>query len=358
MYNSALEILNIIENKGFKAYIVGGFVRDYYMKIDSCDIDICTNALPVDLIDIFPNAIFPKEKYGAVIIYYKNIKFEITTFRKELKYINRKPVEIEYIDNLKEDIFRRDFTINSICIDKFGNVIDYFNGISDINNKIIRCLGDIDTKLKDDPLRILRAIRFATVLNFRLESTLKSKIKEYSYLLKNISYDRKKSELDKIFSSVNVFYGISLLKDIQNELDINLDNVKITKDILGIWAQIDMGCYNFTKNEKNIIDSIRKIVNNNTISKIDLYNYGLYIVLIASSILEISKDVINVLDKSLNIRNRSDINISTNEIIDILKIEPGKWINDIYTDLEEKIISNKLKNENEIIKDYIIKKYC
>lgn len=356
MYKSALEILNIIENNGFRAYIVGGFVRDYIMKIKSCDIDICTDALPMDLINIFPNSIFPKEKYGAVIVYNNNIKFEITTFRKELKYINRKPIEIEYITDLKEDVLRRDFTINSLCMDKNSNIIDYYNGIDDINNKIVRCLGDIDIKLKEDPLRILRAIRFATILNFKLESNLESKIKEYSYLLKNISYDRKRNELDKIFSSVNVSYGIKLLSSISEYLDINLDNIKLTKDILGIWAQVDIGYYNFTKNEKDIIENIRKIVNNTTISKMDIYKYGLYVVLIASSILGINKDVITKLDHSLTIRNRSDINITSNEIIDLLG-RPGKWINDVYNDLEENLINNSLKNENSVIKDYIIKKY-
>lgn len=359
MYNSALKILNIIEEKGFKAYIVGGFARDYYMKRESCDIDICTNALPVNLIEIFKDAILPKEEYGAVTIFYNNIRFEITTFRKELKYEGRRPIEIKYINDLKEDLFRRDFTINSICLDKDGNFIDYYNGLKDIDNEIIRCLGDIDLKLKEDPLRIIRAIRFATILNFKIEKSLESKIKEYGYLLKNISYDRKKCELDKILSCDNSLYGIKLLKDLNlsNYLDINLENIVITKDIIGMWSQIDIGYYNFSKNEKNIIENIRKIVSNKVINKIDIYKYGLYIVSNAAKILGIDEESVIKLDRNLVIRKRSDINITSKEIVDLLNIKPSKIINDIYIDLEDKIINNKLKNNNSEIKEYIIEKY-
>ena len=104
MLKKNLEILKKIEDNGYQAYIVGGYVRDFLMKYDSADVDICTNARPKDLIKIFNDAILPSEKYGAVTIKYSGIRYEITTFRKELKYENRRPIEIEYTNDLVDDI--------------------------------------------------------------------------------------------------------------------------------------------------------------------------------------------------------------------------------------------------------------
>ena len=236
------KVLNTIEKSGYEAYVVGGYVRDSLMNKTSYDVDICTNARPKDLIKIFDGAILPNEKYGAVTIRYKGVRYEITTFRKELKYENRRPVEIEYTNDLVEDIERRDFTINSMCMDKEGNIIDLFDGKKDINKKIIKSLGSASVKFKEDPLRILRAVRFATTLNFKLDKDIFLGIKENAKYLKDISYDRKKIELNKIFASNNVKYGIKLiyLFNLDKYLDIDLSKIKITSDNLGIWSQLDI----------------------------------------------------------------------------------------------------------------------
>lgn len=198
MYESAIKILNILENNGYKTYIVGGYVRDKILGIESNDIDIITNAKPDEL-----NKIFNKEcenNYGCIILPYDGYEFEITTFRKEYyKDNDRRPYKIEYINDLKEDLMRRDFTINSICIDKNEDYIDLLNGINDINNKVIRVIGDSDKKIYDDPLRILRAIRFASIYDFGLDDNLVSSIIKYKDRLEYISFDRIKDELNIIF---------------------------------------------------------------------------------------------------------------------------------------------------------------
>ena len=129
MLNTALKLIKTIEEHGYIAYIVGGFVRDQLLGITSNDIDICTSARPSDIRNIFPNSCLPNEAYGSITVVIKNIRFEITTFRKEIRYLNnRKPIEFEYIDDLMEDLKRRDFRINTICMDKDGKVIDLLNG--------------------------------------------------------------------------------------------------------------------------------------------------------------------------------------------------------------------------------------
>ena len=150
MKENALDIINKIEESGYLAYIVGGMVRDYVMKRDSYDVDICTSATPKDLIKIFDDAILPKEKYGAVTLKYKDVRYEITTFRKELKYVKRRPVEIAYTNSFYEDMKRRDFTINSMVMNKDGQIIDIFDGKKDIDNKIIRCVGNAKDKFTEE----------------------------------------------------------------------------------------------------------------------------------------------------------------------------------------------------------------
>lgn len=361
MLKTSLEVLKIIESKGYECYIVGGFVRDYYMKKEVYDVDICTNAKPKDLLEIFHNAQLPKEKYGSVTLYYKNIRFEITTFRKEIKYENRKPVEIEYTDDFREDIYRRDFSVNTLCMNSDGEIIDLLNGKKDIDDKIIRVVGDANTKFSEDPLRILRAIRFATQLNFKLDEDAISGINNNMYLLKGLSYQRKMSELNKIFVSKNVKYGIELLKNLElyKYLDLyNLDKLKITTNILGFWSQLDINnLYPYTSLELKSILSIREIIKLNQITKREVYEYGLYICSIAAEILGISKKYVTKLDKTLAIHGIKDINITSEEICSILNRKPGRWLKELYDDIVYKIIDSKLKNNNNEIKKYIINNY-
>lgn len=206
MYETALNILNIIENNGYKAYIVGGYPRDKYLGIESTDIDICTNAKVADLELMFNDIDTKYKNYGNCIVHMNNYNFEITTFRKEKYLKNRNDVEIDFIDSINEDLIRRDFTINALCIDKDGKYIDILNSINDLDNKTIRLIGNID-RLKDDPLRILRAIRFSGNLNFKLDNYLIEGINKYGYLIANLSNNKINEEINKMNSN-----GISLLK--------------------------------------------------------------------------------------------------------------------------------------------------
>ena len=170
MLDVALKLLKEITSHSYKAYIVGGFVRDHLLGIESNDIDICTNATPKEIKEIFEDSCLPNEDYGSVIVERRGITFEITTFRKEIEYVdNRRPIEIKYIDDLYQDLLRRDFVINTLCMDDNGRILDYLGGKEDLSKRVIRTIGDATSKFSDDSLRILRAIRFATILDFSLD---------------------------------------------------------------------------------------------------------------------------------------------------------------------------------------------
>ena len=304
----------------------------------------------------------PKENYGSVTVIKNKIRFEITTFRRDIKYENnRTPLEIEYINDLEQDLKRRDFTINTLCIDEDGNVIDLLDGTKDLNNKLIKMVGDPDVKLMEDALRILRAIRFAVTLNFKIDEELKMAIKKHKYLLKNLSYNRKKDELDKIFTSPNVSYGIDLIKELELDMPLelsNIDKLVVTDYSIGIWAQLDvLDKYSFTKNERNTINRINELRDKDILDKEILYKYGLYVCSIAGDIKGIDRLIITASYNALPIRSIVDIVVQPLDIMDILNKKSGSYLKTIMADLEYKILHGELLNDEDAINNYLIKNY-
>jgi len=362
LYNSAIDVLNKITEFGYKAYIIGGYPRDLYLKRSSVDIDICTDATPMELINIFSEVVTTNSEYGSVVIIVDKIKFEITTFRSEGKYINfRKPSSIKYIDSLEEDLKRRDFTINTLCIDKDGNQIDLLNAKSDLDNHIVRMVGNPKIKLKEDALRILRAVRFATVLNFELEPVLKAYIKKYAHLVKKLSKERVRDELDIIFASSNKEYGIKLLCDLKLADNLGLSElkkIKITPSMIVTWSQLNtLGKYNFSTSEKETMIMINKLRDKNLLDKKVLYKYGLYACTLASELHDINKKELNEIYLGLQIHNKLDIVLSPMEICEILDKAPGPFLKALINDLEEKLISDEISNTKEALTEYITNKY-
>ena len=360
MEDIALEILNKIFDYGYEAYIVGGFVRDKLLGIESNDVDITTNATPMELKNIFPEINIDKDNYGSVTLFYKNNRFEVTTYRQDLDYIdNRHPSEIKYVNDLKTDLLRRDFTINTICIDKDGNIVDLLDGKKDLENHVLRSILDADKSFRDDSLRILRAIRFAVLLDCHLSQDVVNAINLNKHLLKNLSYTRKRRELDKIFSSTKAENGINLIEsfELENYLDLDFSRVIDYSDIVGIWAMINNPNYCINGSEKSLIKKINQAYRQNNLDYKILYKYGLYVNILAGINKGIDKKDIIARYDELPIKERSDINISAKDICKLIDVKPGKIIGEIFRDLEEKIINNKLENNKDVIVEYIKDKY-
>ena len=363
MLETSLEVLKKIEEHNYKSYIVGGFVRDFLLNIPSIDVDICTNATPKELLEIFNNAI-PNEEYGSIRLEYKKVTFEITTFRKENKYVaHRKPTEIEYIDDLKKDLERRDITINTLCMNSDKEILDILNVIPDLKNKVIKVVGNPNQKLEEDVLRILRCIRFATKLNFKIDWKTSQALKKNKQLLKTLSYTRRKEELNKIFSSKNAKYGIQLIKKYGLDKYLELNNtkkVKVIDDVLGIWAQLDvLDKYKFNKREREVISQIEELLNSKKelFDEYTVYKYGGYITTIVAKIKGLKVDKVSSIYENLEIYSKSEIKMSGDKIAQILDKPKGKWIKEVIKDIEKKIVYKKLQNAEEKIKEYIINKY-
>ena len=352
MLETALKVLNIIEDNSYEAYIVGGFVRDYVMGIKSNDVDITTNARPKDLIKIFPNANIDNEVYGSVTVYLNNIRFEITTYRDDGNYLdNRHPDTINYVNDLKTDLKRRDFTINTICMDETGNIVDLLSCKNDIDKKIIKTVINPLESFKIDSLRILRAIRFATTLDFELAKEVKEAIIQSRYLLKDLSINRKKEELDKIFSSPNIEKGIMLIKEL-GLIDVlfleNINKVIPCSQVIGIWTMLEVDdIYPFTRNELNLMKDIRNAIKNNPLAYTTLYYYDLYPCIVAGEIIGISKKEIMDNYNSMPIHKRSDIVVDSYDLIDYLNIEDGPIMSKLWKELELNILNLEVSNTKE-----------
>lgn len=217
-------LLDKLEENGFCAYIVGGSVRDMLLGKAPSDYDIATNALPEEIEELFNEykTIAVGKKFGTIVVVQREGNVEVTTFRQDGKYVDgRRPEEVFFSKDLKDDLSRRDFTINSLAYNKNTGIIDYFNGVEDLKNKIIKTVGDPEERFKEDYLRILRAVRFATQLGFTIEEKTFNACKLYSKYLSNISMERIQDEFFKIILSDKPSKGIRLLKDI-NALDVFL----------------------------------------------------------------------------------------------------------------------------------------
>lgn len=196
MQNELFNYLNkTFKENGFLIFEVGGSVRDEIIGLEVYDFDFATNATPEEMTKFLPDAIDTFAKYGCIIYKGEHGRAEITTFRVEEKYDDfRHPAKIRFVKSLEEDYLRRDFTINAIYKDINGKIYDPAGGVEDIKNKLIRFIGEPEKRIKEDPLRILRAKRFATKLGFKIESETAKAMEKLSYLLEKLNPDKIKEE--------------------------------------------------------------------------------------------------------------------------------------------------------------------
>lgn len=244
-----MDIFNIL-NSSYESYFVGGAVRDMILGYSINDYDITTLATPDEIRETLHmyKTIDIGGSLGTVLARTENFSVDITPFRIEGEYKNyRKPEGVIFSKDVRDDIKRRDFTINAILFN--GEFIDYVGGLEDLKNKIIRAIGDPEERIREDALRILRAVRFASKYDFEIEEGLKSAITSNVNLLENISYERIRDEFVKILLDKNVKLGINLLKEL-NILEIILPEIVETYD----YDQ------NSKYHENNLYDHILNVV--------------------------------------------------------------------------------------------------
>jgi tRNA nucleotidyltransferase/poly(A) polymerase len=213
--NDVKIVLDTLKSNGYESYIVGGSIRDSQIGTSlPKDYDVTTNALPEEIIKLFDKTIPTGIEHGTVTVMINGEAYEVTTYRIDGEYLdNRRPDVVTFVSNLKEDLARRDFTINALAFNEEEGLIDYFGGIEDLDNKIIRAVGEPNKRFQEDALRMLRAIRFSARLGFHIEEKTLEAIKANSQLILNVSNERVRDELCKILISNNSTKGLRLLQE-------------------------------------------------------------------------------------------------------------------------------------------------
>lgn len=198
-------VLDTLISNGHKAYIVGGCVRDLLCGKTPCDYDITTSAKPNEIQNLFEKTIKTGIKHGTITVIAGGENIEVTTFRNDGTYTDsRHPNSVNFVSDVTEDLARRDFTVNAMCYNEYDGLIDCFGGKADINNRILRAVGDAKTRFSEDALRILRLFRFSATLELGIEQVTFDAAIECAHLLKNISAERIFSELKKSSMGTNV----------------------------------------------------------------------------------------------------------------------------------------------------------
>lgn len=195
----AHEILFTLEQQGHEAYLVGGCVRDLLLGKTPEDWDITTSALPEEVLTLFPDAIPTGLQHGTVTVKSRRESYEVTTFRADGNYADhRHPDAVRFTNTLQEDLQRRDFTVNAMAMDLHGKLYDFYGGQDDLQQGVLRCVGDPDRRFGEDALRIMRALRFAATLGFAIEAKTAESLREHRQELSQIAVERITAEMTKL----------------------------------------------------------------------------------------------------------------------------------------------------------------
>ena len=226
----AERIINLLNEYGYDAYVVGGCVRDSILGRVPNDWDICTSATPDKMIEIFKDyEVIPTGlQHGTITIVINHTPYEVTTFRIDGDYLdNRRPDKVEFTDDIAQDLSRRDFTVNAMAYNPKVGLVDPYNGQKDIQSKVIRCVGNADDRFNEDALRIIRALRFASIYGFEISSDTSSSIHRNAELLNNIAVERINVELCKLL------FGQGALDILLNYSDVMATIIPELKPCIG-----------------------------------------------------------------------------------------------------------------------------
>lgn len=381
-------IIETIEEHGYEAYFVGGCVRDVLLNRPITDIDITTSATPDRIQNIFPKVIPVGIEHGTVIVRHEKQSYEVTTFRVDGTYSDqRHPDSVQFIRQLDRDLKRRDFTINALAMNKKGKVIDLFAGQKDIENKLIRTVGNGVKRFTEDPLRIIRALRFSSQLGFSIERETLEAMKQVMPQIESIAVERITNEMEKLFSGRHVQTGLHYLKEtkVHQHLPIMLDYPYIIYDVpkeikpLHSFGQVialfhhlepeipvdywikEWKCSNQTKNEAHQLTKALTDYGKNGLSKWLIYrlnsayhNGFINLTNMIYSDNPVHNKEIEKLTNDLPIRSRRDLALNGYDLIQMFPhAKKGPWLQQTLTKLEREVVEGNVLNKKFSLKEWI-----
>jgi len=390
LFQLAFEMIETIKKAGFQAYVVGGAVRDYLLNKEVNDIDIASSATPTQIQEIFDQVIPVGIEHGTVIVRYKHQSFEVTTFRSEQGYSDyRRPDRVTFVNSITDDLARRDFTINAMAMTEDSVLVDPFDGQADLASKMIKAVGNPVERFTEDPLRMLRAIRFVSQLNFNLDRNTWEEIKNNAALIEKLSIERITLEIEKMFQGkalkkaidycyqARLFSHLPIFKSKENMIDHILTVEQPFIELIDLFVYltiitneeitINQWCqaYKLSNKAKNSGESLKHLIQlykHEQLSRQLVYHLpseldDRFISLIQRVYQHsVSQAMIDQIRRQLPITNRREIKMNGHDLQLLYPGKPrGEWIRDYLTSVEERIIDGRLENDFEKIKEWILK---
>lgn len=380
---AAVPVLERINQAGFEVYFVGGCVRDMLLQRPLHDVDLATSAYPQEIKQIFPQTIDTGIEHGTVTVIYQKKAYEITTFRTESGYQDyRRPDKVEFVRSLKEDLKRRDFTINALAMNAQGEIIDLFAGMADLQQRQIRAVGVAADRFHEDALRMLRAVRFQAQLNFTIEKQTLAGIKTNAALLSHIATERIREEFIKLMEGSNRQAGlISLYQTHLYRFCPGLatyDFPKILQFAAGqitdeatVWsflaylgqlkrAQVRpfLRQWKVANNNIKLAQAAIELLNNYQESNWQLYIAGQAATAIAAQVLrltcqqELAEQLIEQY-QDLPLKSPQQLAINGQQIMQVLNLSPGPQIGQYLKQIQQAIVAGQLVNDYPTIVNYL-----
>ncbi|MCR8967429.1 CCA tRNA nucleotidyltransferase [Streptococcus zalophi] len=387
-FQKALPILSKIKESGYDAYFVGGSVRDAILERPIHDVDIASSAYPEEIKKIFSRTVDVGIEHGTVLVLEEDEVYEITTFRTEEAYVDyRRPSQVHFVRSLKEDLKRRDFTVNAFALNNDSEVIDLFGGLQDLEKKTLRAVGDAKERFNEDALRIMRGLRFVSSLGFSIEEKTFSAMMANANLLEKISVERIFIELDKLLMapfwrkgleqllSSDVYHFLPELKNSKESLQLMLDEltpsfqfetseqawanlvmclqVKSIKSFLKKWKTSN----EFQKSVENLF-AVYQIRLERDISRQDVYRFGKSIINQVESLreakgLSFNYDKVSELDGQLSIHDKREIVVNGSKLMTLYQLKPGPKLGKLLSDIERQIVAGHLDNTEKAILSFV-----
>jgi len=370
-------VLNDLEKNGYEAFIVGGAVRDYLLKEPLNDIDITTNAKPHEVSKIFktkPTGL----KYGTVTVFMHEETYEVTTYRIDGEYQDsRHPESVTFSETVTEDVSRRDFTINGMLMNAKGEIIDYVKGKEDLNNKLIRTIGNPYDRFNEDALRILRAFYFQSKLGFQIDKETREAIASLKHKIKEIAMERVLNELLKILKGKYVKRAFqSMITTGVHELlpglkeGIEYANHMEDFPFIDAFFALSFTLHRFVPQEwpfsnkhRHKYEVASKLANNHEyFDAYTLYTYGLELCLFANKVnymLGKSKNLKNKIESDfehLPIQSDLDLKLRASDILKLTDKKAGAWLKNLQTEMVVEVINRRLDNKKEALEKFVLAK--
>ena len=359
--NVASFAISRLTKAGFSAYLVGGCVRDFIMGKTPHDFDIATSATPEEMLSVFEDVTTFESgiTHGTVAIHKEGENVEMTTFRSDGDYTDhRHPESVAFSKDIKDDLSRRDFTVNAMAYNESNGLVDLFGGKEDIDKKLIRCVGAPKRRFEEDALRILRALRFSSVLGFEIEENTSNAIHTQKELLKYVSRERIAEELKKLLSGKGVRRVIEEYKDVLKILfegiEPNGEKIENSKEDKRLLLFLDSKEFeknvlslNLSKKERDVLISAHKLKDSTPDSVIEMKKliskYGKDAVGLMFSDSEFYKKAL--LSDCLTVK---DLKVGGEDILS-LGIKPSLRVGQILNEILQEVIEEKTPNDRQIL---------